>query len=416
MATAAPVGERGGGRIGWLVALIGLSVLLNYVDRGAIGIAAPLMKSELGLTATGFGLAVSAFFWVYAPMCLVVGWLCDRFCVYRVFALGVTVWALATFLTGFVGGIVSLFALRLLLGLGEAIAFPGSSKIFAAEVPATSRGMANAVVAAAIAFGPAVGTLSGGAILAEAGWRPIFWIFGAVTLLWLVPWHWVSRPFRSDRLVQPVVAPVPLGRLLRVPAVWLMGAAHFMTNYGFYFLLAWLPLYLVETRGYAIEEMTAMATAGFVAQGLSALAVGRWSDAMTARGGDEARMRRGTMIACQLASGIAIAGIFLAATPLATAIWLIVAGIAFGPLGVNIFAIGQMFGGPRGAGGWVGVQNTLGNLSGILGPILTGLIVDYLGGYGWAFAVAAGLSVAGALWWWLVIPPIREMGTDPATG
>ncbi|MDZ4366509.1 MAG: MFS transporter, partial [Afipia sp.] len=89
----------------WIVVLIALSVLLNYVDRGAIGVAAPLMKEELGLSATGFGLAVSAFFWVYAPACLFVGWLCDRFCVYRVFALGVAIWAISTALTGFAGGL-----------------------------------------------------------------------------------------------------------------------------------------------------------------------------------------------------------------------------------------------------------------------------------------------------------------------
>ncbi|MFN5779429.1 MAG: MFS transporter, partial [Novosphingobium sp.] len=153
----------------WLVILIGLSVLLNYVDRGAIGIAAPLMKAELNLSATGFGTAVSAFFWVYAPLCLFVGWLCDRFCVYRMFAAGIALWAVATLLTGFVHGIVALIVLRLILGLGESIAFPGSSKIFAAEVPAARRGYANAMVAAALAFGPAVGTFSGGLILAELG-------------------------------------------------------------------------------------------------------------------------------------------------------------------------------------------------------------------------------------------------------
>ena len=408
MATIAAA-ARGRGNSAWLVGLIGLSVLLNYIDRGAIGIAAPLMKSELGLSATGFGIAVSAFFWVYAPMCLVVGWLCDRLCVYRLFAAGVAVWALATFLTGFVGGVVALVGLRLMLGLGEAIAFPGSSKIFAAEIPATQRGMANAVVAAAIAFGPAVGTVAGGAILAQAGWRPIFWVFGSLTLLWLLPWRSISKPFRSGALRQPVVAPVPLARLIRLRAVWLMGAAHFMTNYGFYFLLAWLPLYLVETRGYALTEMTAMATAGFVAQGLSALALGRWSDAMTARGATEARLRRGTMIVCQAILAVAMSGIYLSQSPAAVAGWLVVAGLAFGPLGVNIFAVGQMFGGSRGAGGWVGVQNTIGNLSGILGPIATGLIVDRLGGYGWAFALSAGITALGAIWWWLVIPPIREV-------
>ena len=73
-----------------LVLLLGAAVFLNYVDRGAIGIAAPLMKSELGLSATAFGLVVSAFFWVYGPVQFLVGWLVDRFSVYRLMAAGVS--------------------------------------------------------------------------------------------------------------------------------------------------------------------------------------------------------------------------------------------------------------------------------------------------------------------------------------
>ena len=96
-----------GGRLAWLVALLALSVLLNYVDRGAIGIAAPKMKEELGFSATEFGTGVSAFFWAYAPLCLIMGWLCDRLCVYRVFALGLALWALSTILTGFVSGLAA---------------------------------------------------------------------------------------------------------------------------------------------------------------------------------------------------------------------------------------------------------------------------------------------------------------------
>ena len=409
MATVANGADRTRARIAWLVALIGLSVLLNYIDRGAIGIAAPLMKTELGLSATGFGLAVSAFFWVYAPMCLVVGWLCDRFCVYRVFAAGVALWALATFLTGFVGGLATLIGLRLALGLGEAIAFPGSSKIFAAEVPAHHRGMANAVVGAALAFGPAVGTLAGGAILDIGGWRPIFWVFGAVTLLWLIPWRAASGPFRSATATVPTANSVPLSRLARMPALWAMSAAHFMSNYGFYFLLAWLPLFLVDTRGYSIAQMTTLATAGLVAQGISALVAGRVSDVLVTRGADEARLRRWTMALCQLLTGLAIAGVYFADSSSAMLACLVLAGIGMGPISVNLFAVAQMFGGARSTGGWVGIQNTAGNVAGIVGPILTGVIVDGLGSYGWAFAFAAGVPAVGFLWWLFVIPPIREV-------
>ena len=95
----------------------------------AIAIAAPLLKNELHLSATRFGLAVSAFFWVYAPIQYIVGWLCDRFCVYRALAVGLAIWALSTFLTGFVGGLASLVILRVFLGLGESVTFPAGSKI-----------------------------------------------------------------------------------------------------------------------------------------------------------------------------------------------------------------------------------------------------------------------------------------------
>src|SRR4029453_1655563 len=172
-----------------LVLLLGASVFLNYVDRGAIAVAAPLMKGELNLSATEFGTAVSAFFWIYAPVQLIVGWLCDRFSVYKMMALGVIVWAASTLLMGLAGGFLSLLVLRVMLGIGESIAFPGSSKIIARHVPAESRGMANAAVATGLALGPAVGTLAGGMIIASYGWRAMFFAFGLATLIWLVPWQ-----------------------------------------------------------------------------------------------------------------------------------------------------------------------------------------------------------------------------------
>src|SRR6476620_2586329 len=134
-----------------LVLLITVAIFLNYIDRGAIGIAAPLMKTELGLSATRFGIAVSAFFWVYAPIQLLIGRMCDRLPVYRVYGAGVALWATSTMLTGFVGGMVSLVCLRVLLGIGESVAFPGSSKMIARHVPPERRGMANAAVGAALA-------------------------------------------------------------------------------------------------------------------------------------------------------------------------------------------------------------------------------------------------------------------------
>src|SRR5688572_16745758 len=128
---------------GALILLLGAAVFLNYVDRGAIGIAAPVMKGDLGLSDEAYGVVFSAFFWIYAPVQLFAGWLCDRFSVYRLMAAGIILWAGSTFLMGFAGGFASLLILRIMLGIGESISFPGSSKIIARHVPPERRGVAD---------------------------------------------------------------------------------------------------------------------------------------------------------------------------------------------------------------------------------------------------------------------------------
>lgn len=382
----------------WVVVMIALSVLLNYVDRGAIGIAAPLMKEELNLSATQFGLAVSAFFWIYAPIQLVVGWACDRFCVYRVFALGLLLWALSTMLTYFVGGLMMLVALRVVLGIGESIAFPGSSKIIAAEVPSSQRGLANAMIAAAIAFGPAVGSLAGGLILQHYGWREIFLLFGLATLIWLAPWHYVSRPFRTDRVSAPA-SRLPMKQLLRIPTLWWSGLAHICSNYAFYFLLAWLPLYLVNVRHMSIGEMTATTTMLFAVQGVSALTFGWLSDRMVQRGAHEGQLRRWLMVGAHVVIGISILAAGFAASNDALVLSLFPAALALGIVSTNIYAVAQIFAGSRASGSWVGVQNALGNASGIFGPIVTGMLIDSTGNYVLAFSLAAAVGGLGALIW-----------------
>lgn len=390
-----------------LVFLLGAAVFLNYVDRGAISVAAPLMKDALSLTAFEYGIAVSAFFWVYGPLQLVVGWLCDRFSVYRLLAWGVGLWAVATLLSGFVAGFASLVVLRTLLGIGGSLAFPASSKIIAEQVPPESRGMANASVSIGIALGPALGTLAGGLILGTYGWRAVFILFGLVTLLWLLPWRLSTR--RANAPVADGSRPrVPLKPLLRTWSLWSMTIAHFASNYGFYFLLSWLPLYLVQSRGLSITQMTMLGTLAFAAQAVAAFAFGAISDRWTRSGRSEGAIRRWMMIGAQLIQAVAVMGILWADTNVTLAFWLCVAGMATGSLSLNIFAIAQMFAGRTAAGTWVGFQNALGNFSGIFGPLITGWIVDGAG-YDSAFVVCAAIVAAGGIWWVIGVPKIEQV-------
>ena len=401
--------QAGRNGIGTLVVLLGVAVFLNYVDRGAIGIAAPLMTTELKLDPEAFGLVLSAFFWVYAPVQLFVGWLCDRFSVYRLMAAGVLLWAAATFATGFVGGFASLMVLRVLLGVGETIAFPGASKIITRHVPPGRRGMANAALSLGIALGPAAGTLAGGLILASLGWRAIFIAFGIVTLLWIAPWFRATA--KIERSEVPERETVPVAALIERWPLWSMSIAHIASNYVFYFLLGWLPLFLIKSRGLAITEMTFLATLGYAAQAVAALGFGVLSDSWTRAGRPEALMRRWMMVGGQLVAGMAVLGIAFATTSLELGVLLCLAGIATGALSLNTYAVAQMFAGPRAAGTWVGIQNAIGNTSGIFGPIVTGIIVKELG-YTTAFAVTAAVAIAGALWWIVGVPAIREVKLD----
>jgi MFS family permease len=390
-----------------LVFLLGAAVFLNYVDRGAIGIAAPLMKSDLGLSEEAYGIAFSAFFWIYAPVQLFAGWLCDRFSVYKLMAAGIILWAGSTFLMGFAGGFVSLLVLRVMLGIGESISFPGSSKIIARHVPAERRGIANAAIATGIALGPAAGTLAGGLILGSWGWQAIFLIFGLVTLVWLLPWQQAMKDLPKNGFHDDGPK-VPVGQLLKKWPLWSMSIVHALGNYCFYFLLAWLPLFLTKSRGFSIGEMTMLATLGYAVQGACALGYGHFSDWWTRSGRSEAVCRRWMMVASQLLAAGAILGLAFAHSALTIGILLCLAGAASAALSLNLYAVAQMFSGPRAAGTWVGVQNAIGNLSGIIGPIVTGVVVQRAG-YNSAFVLTAAVAALGAIWWAIGVPRIEQV-------
>jgi MFS family permease len=403
MATVTATRTAGSG----LVFLLGAAVFLNYVDRGAIGIAAPVMKGDLGLSDEAYGVVFSAFFWIYAPVQLFAGWLCDRFSVYKLMAGGIVLWAVSTFLMGFAGGFASLLVLRIMLGIGESISFPGSSKIIARHVPAERRGVANAAVATGIALGPAVGTLAGGLVLGTWGWQAIFIIFGIVTLVWLLPWQQVIKDLPRTGF-HDEGPKVPVASLLKKWPLWSMSIVHALGNYCFYFLLAWLPLFLTKSRGFTIGEMTMLATLGYAVQGACAMGFGHFSDWWTRSGRSEAACRRWMMVASQLLAAAAILGLAFAHSALAIGFLLCLAGAASAALSLNLYAVAQMFAGPRASGTWVGVQNAIGNLSGIIGPIVTGIVVQRAG-YNSAFVLTAAVAAIGAIWWAIGVPRIEQV-------
>jgi MFS family permease len=261
-----------------------------------------------------------------------------------------------------------------------------------------------------IAFGPAVGTLAGGLMVASWGWRSMFFVFGAVTLLWLLPWEQLVRSLPEATHAQRE-ARVPAARLLRLWPLWSMSIVHALGNYCFYFLLAWLPLFLTESRGFSKTDWVYIASIGYAAQGICAFAYGHFSDWWTRSGRSEAFCRRWMMVASQTLAAFAIFGLAFAHSAFSIAVLLCLAGAATAALSMNLYAIAQMFAGSRAAGSWVGFQNAIGNSSGIFGPIVTAYVVTHAG-YEAAFYLTAAIALLGALWWAVAIPTIEQVTLD----
>ena len=391
-----------------VVPLLALAVFINYVDRGNLATAAPLIKDELALSSTEVGVLISAFFWTYTPGLVLSGWLADRFNAYHTLAAGLALWSLATLLSGFAGGFAALLLLRLLLGVGESAAFPCSSSLIAKHVPAHRLGAANGLIIVGLSLGPAVGIFFGGLMMAELGWRGVFLLFGAASLLWLVPWLAATRKLAAERAPVGAVAGPSFGAILRRPEAWGASLGHFSMNFGFYFIVSWMPLYLVQAQGYSLRQMATIGGVLYLLYAASSFLGGWVSDRWIQAGGAPNRVRKTFFIATHAIGAASL--LACAVEPPAVAIaCLLLTGAAFGAVGPHIFATAQTLAGPQAAGKWVGVQNGLGNFAGILGPIATGVIVDRTGGFAGAFVLTSAVVLLGVVGWGLMIRKIEPV-------
>jgi MFS family permease len=395
--------------------LLAVSLLINYVDRGNLSIAAPLLKDELRISASQLGVLLSAFFFTYTAFQIVSGWLVDRFDVNRVMAAGFLVWSLATAATGLVGGFAALVAMRFMLGVGESVAFPACSKILAKYRREESRGFANGVIIAGMKCGPAVGTFGAGLLMAKYGWRPVFIGIGLVSLVWLPAW-WKWKPCGEGLSIVFNGRTPGLVDILRQRSFWGAAGGHFCSNYVLYFLVTWLPFYLVHERHLSMEAMVRTAGLYYLMDATSALATGWLSDAWIRKGGTPTRVRKAAMLMGHTTAALALGGCALAGAE-SYRVWLMVAGVGCGMSGSGVFAFAQTLAGVRAAGKWTGLQNTVGNLAGVVGPALTGFVVDWTGNFLTAFGIAVAVAMAGGLAWVFGVKQLEPVAWNgPAEG
>ncbi len=388
-----------------VVGLLAAALFINYVDRGAVPTAAHLIQDELGLSARQLGVLFSAFFWTYSVLQIPVGWFAERYGARRALAAGLGLWACATMLVGVAHSFAALLVLRLLLGIGESAGFPCASKLLAVAVPVESLGIANGIVAFAYQFGPAVGTYCGGLIMVHYGWRATFWVFGALSLLWLLPWSRVRLPreaVTTRRSDDPA-----LRTILRQPSLWGTALGLFSTNYVFYFVLSWLPYYVVRERGFSTGEMASLTGSAYVVSALSSIVAG-WAIDRFVRTGRANVAYKSVMVVAHLGTVGCMLCIAFATQPWALA-GIFVYQVLTGAASAGVFAIPQILAGPAASARWVGIQNCCGNFAGVIAPALTGLLVEETHHFTTAFVTAAGVSIAGLVGWVWMVPRLAPL-------
>jgi len=389
-----------------VVSLLAVVLLINYIDRGALATAGPLIQRDLNISNAQYGMLFSAFFWVYALIQIPVGALAERFGAHRVLAAGLVIWASATALTGVTSSFSMLIALRMLLGLGESVGFPTVSKLLAAVVPVKGLGLANGIVAFGYLIGPGVGVLLAGLLIDDVGWRGTFLVFGLCSLLWLIPWLTVRLPKIATQRSDPNA---PTFRMvLAQRGLWGTSLGLFSSNYMWYFILSWLPGYLVKERGFSMHNMEHVATAGYLVNGLSAFIVGWAVDRYIARGGSANFGYKLIMLVAHVGSIPAMLAMGLGTESMAV-VGMFGFQFLMGASSPGMYAMSQILAGPKSSGRWVGIQNALGNLPGMISPWVTGIIVDRTGHFALAFVAAAIMSAIGLIGWLGIVPRLAPI-------
>ena len=398
------------------LALLVVSVCINYADRGNLGVAAKSLERELHLGQGELGTLLGAFSITYAVSQLFAGKLIDRWNVNWLYAIAFFLWSAATGATGFANTFAEIFFLRLVLGIAESIAYPAYAQMIVTSFPESLRGTANGLIDAGSKLGPALGVLLGVMMINRFSWRGMFFIIGAGSLVWLIPWCLVANKLPGKRIAGNPESSwsASYSQLLRSRALWGTAIGLFGGNYAWFFFLNWLPYYFENDRHYTHDTLAIMGSLPFWAIAASSTFFGIFADWMIRRGGRAGHIRR--FFVCAGLSGCG--ALMLAAILVPGALWsnilLLAACVSMGAWSSNHWAYSQLLAGPETAAKWTGVQNGIGNVAGLVGPVVSGFALKETHTFFAAFAITCAVLFIGVLAYWIVVgAPVQVFSKDP---
>jgi MFS transporter, ACS family, D-galactonate transporter len=412
-------------RVRWTMIFMGCAAnAINYIDRANLAVAAPSIRHELGVSAATMGLILGAFFWTYAAMQMPFGWFIDRVGARISLAIAVAWWSVSTAITATARGVGALTGYRLLLGVGEAGAYPSGAKINMDWFPRSERAIAASIFDSGSRIGAALSLPLVAWLIGSFSWRISFAMTGLLGIVWTIVWLILYRDPERHRSVTPqqlayiraergtaAVGPkVPWSSLFSYRTIWGMMIGFFCLNFVIYFFITWFPTYLIQARGFSLAQL---GTLGLL-PGLVSIPCG-WlggftSDALYRRGWSLTAARKICLVGGMLMSSVITFSVFAPNAYIA----LVFFAVAYGSLAFTAASIWSLPADvaptPAHVASIGGIQNFAANIAGIITTSFTGLMLTITSGsFVVPLMVAGGFCLLGAAVYMFVIVDIAPL-------
>jgi ACS family hexuronate transporter-like MFS transporter len=431
--TATEAGFKLRGLRWWIISLIFLATLINYIDRLTISVLAPVITRDLGLTNTQFGGIVTWFLLAYTISQGLSGRLYDRVGTKRGFVYSSLVWSIAAIAHAFARGLASLSVFRFVLGLGEAGNWPGAAKTVAEWFPIRERAFGMAIFNSGAALGSVVAPPLIVWLSLTYGWQTTFIVTGSLGFAWLVLWlflyetpdrhKWLSEKEHekiregqrteaaSSDLTTDPSAPLRWRELLRYRQVWAIVLSRFLTDPVWWLYISWLPKYLADARGFSLVKIGLFAWVPYAAADAGSLSGGWISGYLIARGWSVDRSRKLVIL---IAALLMPAGIFAAFAQDAMVALILIGVVLFGfQVWINnVQTLPSDFFPDKSVGSVAGLGGTGAGIGSMIFILSTGWVVDHFS-YVPVLVVAGLLAPLGTLVLFLLAGRIEPLSLKP---
>lgn len=401
----------------WVIAgLMWAAVAINFLDRTTLAIATPHIMKELHITTAEMGILMSAFFFCYALLQIPAGFISDKFGQRKILGLSVLWWSVATALTGVATGFKSMLGLRMLLGVGEAGAYPSNAAIARKWFPKSERATIGGLFDSGQKFGGAFGVPVLTWLMITVGWKETFVILGVLGILWSIVWfiYFKDNPAKHkgvnkqeleyindgeiiDDSKEDKKMPLKWWQLLKYRNVLAMCIGFFMINYNSYFFITWLPMYLMKDRGLSFSQMGFAASLPLLCGAIIEIIAGVLSDKVHSSGKLSLTKTRKLFLCIGLAMAAFIGFAAVSDSLVVALILLCISKSGTVVAASQVWAIPSEIAPKNMTAIVAGTQNCVANFGGVVGPIITGFIVAYTGHFEFALLFSAVLLLIAML-------------------